>query len=263
MIFLSHNCNDKNLVEEIAKRLEKIYGRENIFYDSWSIQPGEGIIKRMNEGLENCKYFFFFISENSLKSKMVSLEWQNALMKSINGDIKFIPIKLDKSIVPAILTQSLYIDLYTYGIEVAISQMVDVIDGNNTFRYKDVTFENVHGYITIVTDSKFKIEFRAEYYLEPQSKFIILLDNDVESIKIKSTSDSVYSLGSQKGITLNNGEQHNAINVSVSRSTSPGFPFIVTLETKDGKKIELRGLMRAISNSYFKMIPCKFVEPNE
>lgn len=58
MIFLSHNKNDKPVVEQVALRLRNIYGQEKVFYDSWSIQPGEGIIDKMEKGLTNCKYFF-------------------------------------------------------------------------------------------------------------------------------------------------------------------------------------------------------------
>lgn len=68
MIFLSHNFKDGD-----------IFGQENVFYDSWSIQPGDGIIDKMNDGLTQCKLFFFFVSNNSLNSEMVKLEWQNAL----------------------------------------------------------------------------------------------------------------------------------------------------------------------------------------
>ncbi|MCD5561543.1 toll/interleukin-1 receptor domain-containing protein [Lactobacillus delbrueckii subsp. lactis] len=51
MIFLSHNKLDKAVVEPIAIRLSNLYGQDNVFYDSWSIQPGDGIIDKMNEGL--------------------------------------------------------------------------------------------------------------------------------------------------------------------------------------------------------------------
>lgn len=68
MIFHSHNFKDGD-----------IFGQENVFYDSWSIQPGDGIIDQMNDGLTQCKLFFFFVSNNSLNSEMVKLEWQNAL----------------------------------------------------------------------------------------------------------------------------------------------------------------------------------------
>lgn len=44
MIFLSHNCNDKIIVRQIAEILSNAFGTENVFYDEWSIQPGDSII---------------------------------------------------------------------------------------------------------------------------------------------------------------------------------------------------------------------------
>ena len=91
-IFISHNYNDKAIIEPIAVKLASLYGSENIFYDSWSIQPGEGIIDKMNEGLFECDFFFFFVSKNSLQSNMVKLEWQNALFKATKNTVKLIPV---------------------------------------------------------------------------------------------------------------------------------------------------------------------------
>ena len=76
-IFLSHKWKDK----PIAYRLKEVYPANSIFYDSWSIKPGDGIIDKMNEGLKKAGYFFFFISVNSLQSEMVKLEWQNAFIR--------------------------------------------------------------------------------------------------------------------------------------------------------------------------------------
>lgn len=50
-IFISHNSNDKPVVEPIAMKLAEVFGRKEVFYDSWSIKPGEGIINKMNQGL--------------------------------------------------------------------------------------------------------------------------------------------------------------------------------------------------------------------
>lgn len=52
MIFLSHNSKDKTIVEPFANRLAEVFGMNNVFYDSWSIQPGDGIIDKMEEGLK-------------------------------------------------------------------------------------------------------------------------------------------------------------------------------------------------------------------
>ena len=109
MIFLSHNHADKPVVEQIALKFAESFGTENVFYDSWAIQPGEGIIDKMSSGLGDFKFFFFFVSENSLKSKMVSLEWQNALILATKEQCKIIPIRLDQSVLPPIMSQNLYI----------------------------------------------------------------------------------------------------------------------------------------------------------
>ena len=58
-IFISHNSKDKEIIEPIAVGLARIFGKDSVFYDSWSIQPGDGIIEKMNEGLLDCDFFFF------------------------------------------------------------------------------------------------------------------------------------------------------------------------------------------------------------
>lgn len=53
MIFLSHNSKDKRIVEPFANKLAEVFGREKVFYDSWSIQPGDGITQyRRNAAFE-------------------------------------------------------------------------------------------------------------------------------------------------------------------------------------------------------------------
>ena len=84
MIFFSYNHNDEQLVDMIARRLELEFGRDNIFYDKWSMQPGDSIIGKMNEGLEQFTTFFYFLSPNSLTSKMVAKECPYGIIKT-NG----------------------------------------------------------------------------------------------------------------------------------------------------------------------------------
>ena len=62
MIFISYNHNDEEIVDQIVKRLDFEFGRKNIFYDKWSIQPGDSIIGKMNEGIEKADVFFYFLS---------------------------------------------------------------------------------------------------------------------------------------------------------------------------------------------------------
>lgn len=253
MIFISHTSKDKPIVEPIAIRLATVFGYDKVFYDSWSIQPGDGIIDKMNSGLAECKYFFFFVSKNSLQSNMVKLEWQNAIMKSSNKNAKLIPVKLDDCLMPALLLQTLYIDVYGTGLENAIRQMIDVINGANTFVSNNQTYENVRGYITRISDTESIIEFRAETYLEPISRYIVLLDNSKDDIATTCQSDGMFMNGFITDLTLNNGIKYNAISVSTNRATSPGFPFTIKISSKNDLKI--KGLMRAISEDEYRGIP--------
>jgi hypothetical protein len=258
-IFLSHTRKDKPLVEPIALRLSQVFGSDNIFYDSWSIQPGEGIIEKMNEALSRCKFFFLFASKNSLTSEMVKLEWHNSILRATRGDVKIIPVKLDDCSMPTILLQNLYIDFYARGHQIALRQMIDVINGENTYREGEVQkFENIRAYIEKLVDG-YKIEFRTEAYMEPQSIFLILLENEEHEVECKVEGISLPTRF-VKNIERKDGNPINALIASRANATSPGFPFRVTITSKTGTPIKLCDLGRAISQD--KMRPVPIVEMN-
>jgi len=254
MIFISYTHKDKPIVDTIAQSLATVFGQENIFYDSWSIQPGDGIIDKMDKGLGKCKFFFFFVSKNSLMSKMVKLEWQNAIIKVTKGDVRIIPVKLDDCMMPDILLQTLYIDVFGQGLENGIRQMIDVIQDRSTYRPSTQIYQNVRGYITEGT-KELTVEFRAETYLEPISQYLILIGNNKGEIKVKCESDGMFRHGFNKDLQLNTGLKTNAFFVSVERGTTPGFPFVVKLIQKTDQPIKLNGLMRAVRQNEFRMIP--------
>jgi len=253
MIFISHTHNDKSIVEPIAIKLSSVFGKENVFYDSWSIQPGDGIINEMDEGLTKCKFFFFFVSKKSLDSGLVKLEWQNALMKSAKGEIKFIPVKLDDCNMPEILLQNLYIDFNGNGSDIAVRQIIDVIKGENTFRQENnIGYKNMRGYVSI-SNSGIRIEFRAETYMEPQAQFAILLTNpkddysyNVEGISLPSNYLEDFDVA---------GEKYNVIQVARANPVSPGFPFVVNIIPKVNTSINIGGLMHATASTQYKDIP--------
>lgn len=255
MIFLSHNQKDKPIVEPIAIRLSAIFGANNVFYDSWSIQPGDGIIDKMNEGLEKVKYFFLFVSANSLSSNMVKLEWQNALMKATQGNCKIVPIRLDASLMPAILMQTLYLDMYTNGIEVVLKQIVDVISGTNTFEPQYNNFSNVEA--SIETSDSIKVIIQAKYFMEPTSMYLICTKNAEDELSFQVQSDSVTESGFNKNIKLTNGETYNGIFVHVFRATTPLNPVIVNLTPKNGADIQVEVVMKGENNHDFHSIPIK------
>ena len=254
MIFLSYNQKDGKLIDTIAQSLSKILGQNKIFYDKWSIQPGDGIIDKMNEGLKNCKFFFFFISKNSLNSNMVKLEWQNALLKATQNKLRFIPVKIDDCFIPEILLQNLYIDVFGRGLENGLRQIIDVIFGKNIYQKGPQIYENIRGYIK-KENGDLIIEFRAESYLEPISRYLILIENDKGDFDVKCLSEGMFMHRFNENLKLDNGVEINAFFVSTNRGTSPGFPFVIKTTPKEGKEIKLKGLMRAVNQNEYKLIP--------
>lgn len=258
MIFMSHNHKDKDFVEHISTKIAEIYGKENVFYDSWSIQPGEGIIERMNAGLQSTKFFFFFVTTNSLNSKMVSLEWQNALMKSSTGDVKFIPIKCDDSPMPALLTQSVYLDLYSTGIDVIITQMKDIIDGNSTFKPKDETFSNL-SFDRKIDDKKLKIRITADYFSEVLADFAFAFDGDYKDgdILFNVINESSLIIGHFNGSELEDGKKYYILRIALQHGIKPKIPVEFEFYLVEQKVPDLYGVMSKETSSHYKAIPFK------
>ncbi len=255
MIFLSHTRKDKPIVEQFAIRLRQAFGQDKVFYDSWSIQPGDGIIDKMNEGLKQCQLFLFFVSKNSLQSKMVELEWQNAVIKATKGKTKIIPVKLDDCLMPPILLQTLYIDLFGQGLEVALRQVLDVVSGESTFAPGPQQFSNLRAY-TYADGKKRTVECHAEFYMEPISHFLFLVNNAKDELSFSCKSSAMVRTRFNKNIKLNDGKTYNAQMMAVERSTVPGFPFVVEITPKlDGISIELTGVMHEKQQNQWEMIP--------
>lgn len=226
MIFISHTHKDKPVVESIANKLKEVFGQENIFYDSCSIQPGDGIINKMNEGLLQTKHFIFFVSKNSLQSSMVSLEWQNSLMKTANNtDIKFIPVKMDDCIMPEILLQTSYIDMFGKGFEFGVLQLVDVLQGNNTYKGGLQEFENLRAEVIQHNSNKVDIKINAIAYAEPVSRYIILMSNTEGEINFQATYDGMVSTNYFPQIS----GEFNGFYFGVERATTPSLPFTIEL----------------------------------
>jgi hypothetical protein len=259
MIFLSYSHSDRQIVAPIAEAFRKVFGQNNVFFDQWAIQPGDSIIGKMDEGLSQCQYFFFFISRSSLNSKMVKLEWRNALVKSINGDSQFIPVKIDDCLIPEILLQNLYINLYGNGLDFALRQMIEVASGKNTYRPGElVGFQNAKAYVS-GTRQKMKIEFRAEVYTEPHSKWLIVCENIENDLSCISPNSNMFHVRFHKNISPCGRKNLNAFSISRSEATSPKFPFAVELTARAETPIKFVEARKAVSEEEFALIPSIFL----
>lgn len=234
-LFISYNHNDAALVDTIARRLEIEFGRNNIFYDAWSMQPGDSIIGKMNEGLGEFTTFFFFVSPNSLASKMVSLEWQTALNRAINNGLKFVAVRIADCTTPAILSDKLYIDLYGDGLDSAVAKMKKIVKSETCYQpLEDV--QNLQVEVTVVDKTKAQFTIKATLFAEHNPKFAFACENSTDEFKMSLLSDGLVITGYQKlecddGITL------YAHTIQMQRVLKPGFPFIAEMSTEDLRKL--------------------------
>ena len=172
MIFISHQHSDKDFVGDIAQTLKDTFGEEKVFFDDWSIKPGENIVTKMDSGLKNCKYFLFFITHNSLKSEMVNLEWTSALMARSEKEIKFIPIRSEDVNVPTVISAIKYLDLYSDGIETIKTLILVIIQEQETNK-RYPTYQDLQAYILRESENELKFFILAKKFFEPNGKFVL------------------------------------------------------------------------------------------
>lgn len=254
-IFLSHNHNDKPLVEAVALRLAAIFGQDQVFYDSWSIRPGDGIIDQMNKGLEAPEFVFFFVSVNSLNSGMVKLEWQNALYAASKGKTRIIPVRVDGTAMPPILMQTLYIDMHTIGLEAAIAQIVSVTQGNASFTPQHQGFSNLTYEAATTADGAVDITVRASHLMEPNSNFMVLVGNPESEVEWTAGGGNFMG-GFHSDVKLDNGSVHNGIVMGpISGSLTPTHPWRMKLKKRGNAPIDFRNVLHQVSESEWRPIP--------
>lgn len=224
-IFISYNHNDAGLIDMIARRLELEFGRNNIFYDAWSIQPGDSIIGKMNEGLESFTTFFFFISPTSLASKMVSLEWQTALNRAVNNDLKFIAVRIADCNPPTILSDKQYIDLYGEGLDSAVEKMKCVVKSESAYRPLD-DVQNLIATATIKNEKTITFTIDAKMYAESNPTFAFACSNPLSDFSVCFNISEGFTMSGIDEITEEDGLTLNAKTVQLQRTLKPKFPFV-------------------------------------
>lgn len=254
-IFLSHKHDDKVLVEPVALKLKDIFGEDAIFYDSWSIRPGDGIIERINEGLQAPEFVFFFVSELSLQSEMVKLEWQNALFKSTKGETRLIPVRVQNVVMPNVLLQTLYIDMYGVGLETAIAQIVGVIQGQSSYTPQHVGFSNLTYKLSNMPNGGLLVTISASHFLETHTRFGLLVENGDNELSAQVRGYDMIQAGfNQRPIPS---LPYNVYAVyPIGCTITPERPLEVELTPQNGANVRFVDLIHGWS-APLKMIPQK------
>lgn len=126
-VFISHASNDLTFARCLATDImERGY---EVFLDDWSIDLGENIINKINEGLEESQILIPIISQEFLKSVFCLDEWTSFYMRF--AKIKkesILPLIIDDSDIPPIMSAIKYFrtkDGYSY--QEYLSKLVSVL----------------------------------------------------------------------------------------------------------------------------------------
>jgi hypothetical protein len=257
MIFLSHTYTDKPVVEPIAVALREIYGQDKVFYDAWSIRPGDGIIDKMNAGLQSPEFVFFFVSENSLKSAMVSLEWQNALMKATKNQCQLIPVRIDGTPMPPILRQNLYIDMFSIGVEAAKDKVIEVVKGNAAFARQHENFSNLTWTASGDPAVKLFVKVAASHVMEPRPIFALTFANTTGDLRLWISGAPGVRSWPDEEPTLPTGARKLIMRCAPYDAAPivPKFPLVFEVTPTAGKVANLESVLHEVRPGVFEGIP--------
>lgn len=152
LVFISHNNFNKDIAREIGLFLaaENI----NVWFDEWNIAPGESIPSKVNNGLELCTHFLLLWSEKASKAPWVQVEMNATIGRMLStGNVKIIPIMLDRTPLPTIISSYKYIK-YMSGTEKDRSKIIQSVTGKEPSmnfikaivkKYNEVIFDDENG----------------------------------------------------------------------------------------------------------------------
>lgn len=115
-VFISHSSHDKPAARELAERLRKDGLRvwPGVFDDDWEIKPGDAILLKIQEGLEQSRTLVLVMSEHASASEWVTFEHHSVLFRDLsagaNQKRRFIPVRLDDAEIRDALKQFAYVD---------------------------------------------------------------------------------------------------------------------------------------------------------
>jgi len=107
-VFISYTHKDGSIAQDIAS-IYASFGLK-VWIDFSSLQPGEFISRRIEDGVSSSNYFTILISETSVRSKWVQAELAMAFDLSRDGRLVLLPAKIEDVDMPLELRGLMYLD---------------------------------------------------------------------------------------------------------------------------------------------------------
>lgn len=130
-VFLSHNSGDKDYATRLAGALT--LAGANVWFDSWSIRPGDSIPAAINEGLTHFDIFALLWSSHAAASNWVANEMDAALMRIMKEDAcRLIPIRLDDERIPVLIAHIRSVDARNHRTPIDVAREMLGIDSERS-----------------------------------------------------------------------------------------------------------------------------------
>jgi hypothetical protein len=157
---------------------------------------------------------------------------------------------------PAVLMQTLYIDMHTVGLEAAIAQVVSITQGDASFTPQHLGFSNLTFTASPGANGAIDIVVRASHLMEPNVKFVALVDNPEIEIGWETPGVSMNLSGYNAGVTLNDGTVTNGVFLQPSGAAlTPAHPVRLRLTRKTDADIAFRGLLHERGENHWVPVP--------
>lgn len=108
-VFISYSSKDKVFVEKLSTIL--VENRVGVWLDKWEMKPGDSLIDKIQNGLEDSSYLLVVLSKHYVESEWCRKEQNAGLMKEIDSKkVVVIPILLEDCTIPIFLQEKVYAD---------------------------------------------------------------------------------------------------------------------------------------------------------
>lgn len=108
-VFISYSSKDKSFVEILSQKL--VDNRIGVWLDKWEMKPGDSLIDKIQNALEDSSYLLVVLSKHYIQSEWCRKEQNAGLIKEINSKkVVVIPILLEDCSIPIFLQEKVYAD---------------------------------------------------------------------------------------------------------------------------------------------------------
>lgn len=129
-IFLSYSHKDKDIAEKIYEELK--IRKYIVWLDAKEIYPGDNLVKKISDGLENSRYLALLLTNNSVASRWVEEEWQSKYLEEINSaSTVILPLLTESCEVPFFLRKKRYAD-FRHSFEEGLKEVLTVLSENSS-----------------------------------------------------------------------------------------------------------------------------------